>query len=78
MKMTVNEDFKRGMTTFEAGNTYDSEKQGIPETDLKRYHAAGWVEVEGWDKAPSRSTAGPVELSPDNAKHTLQSENIDG
>ena len=68
MKFTPKEDFKSKATTFEAGNRYDSDKQGMTEEQLKRWHANGWTEVEGWDPAPPRQVRGVV-VQPHSARH---------
>ena len=68
MKFTPNEDFKIGYITYEAGNTYDSDKHPITDEELKVAHDAGWTEVEGWDKAPERKP-GAVTLQPAKASH---------
>lgn len=67
MKFTAKEDFRSGHTTFEAGNTYSSEKHGVSEDQIKRWHANGWCEVEGWDPAPER-TPGAQRIAPQNGK----------
>lgn len=54
MKFTANEDFRHGHTTFEAGNTYQSEKHGLSDAEVMSFHANGWAEVEGADPAPER------------------------
>lgn len=58
MKFKFDRDFKRGRTVFEAGNTYDAEKQGVTEADLKRWHGAGLCDVEGWPPKPPRKIQG--------------------
>lgn len=58
MKFKPNEDFRHGRNTFEAGNSYDPERYGIPEDEVKRFWESGWAEVDGWDKAPERDTRG--------------------
>lgn len=69
MKFTPKEDFRHGAQTFEAGNTYDSEKyEGVSDADVYVFHAAGWAEVEGLDPAPARQVRG-VAVQPDNARH---------
>jgi hypothetical protein len=78
MKFTPNEDFKEGYVTFEAENTYESEKHGISEDQLKAFHAAGWTEVEGWDKAPGRQITPSVDIKVDTATHEVASEVISG
>ena len=70
MKFTPKEDFRQRHTTYEAGNTYDSDKYlDVSEADVRLFHAAGWAEVEGMDPAPPRQP-GPVRLGVQNATHT--------
>lgn len=66
-KFTPLEDVKADSKIFEQGNTYSAAKQGVTEEQLTRWHAAGWVEVEGWDPAPPRVVRGAV-LQPHNGK----------
>lgn len=54
MKIIPNEEFRAGRELLEPGNTYDSTKHGWTDSQIARWHAAGWCEVEGWDKAPER------------------------
>lgn len=68
-KFTAKEDFLRGHTRFEAGNTYDSDKHDLTESDVKRFWDAGFCEVEGYDAAPDRDTS-PKALAPKTAAHT--------
>ncbi len=72
MKFSPKENFKHGRTTFEAGNTYDSDNQAeVSEGDVRTFHAAGWAEVEGMDAAPERDITGASTLQPKNAKHSI-------
>lgn len=67
MRFTANEDFKHDRHHFEAENSYSAERYGLTEGDLKVFWAAGWAEVEGWDKAPDRQP-GARTIIPDTVK----------
>lgn len=47
MKFKVLNEFKHGFTTFEAGNSHDSEVLGITDDLVNVFHRAGWVELDG-------------------------------
>lgn len=69
MKITANEDFKLGYHTFEAGNSYHSEKYpAVTEADWNTAWQAGWCEIEGRDKAPERKP-GARRIEPDSSRH---------
>lgn len=67
-KFTAKEDFMHGRAKFEAGNTYDSEKQGLSDADVNIFYNAGWAEVEGRDPAPERQP-GAVAIQPEGTVH---------
>jgi len=51
----LEEKFKHGQNVFRRGNTYEVEDYpDIDATDVKMFHAAGWVSVEGWPDPPAR------------------------
>lgn len=52
MKFKVLHDFKAFMA-FEAGNSHDSAKLGIPDSDVERWYRNGFVQIEGKDPAPA-------------------------
>lgn len=52
MKFKVLHDFKSFMP-FEAGNSHDSVKLGIPDADVERWYRNGFVQIEGKDPAPA-------------------------
>ena len=72
-----NEDFKEGYFTFEAGNTYEPKKYGITAARLEDFYNAGWVEIEGRDKAPDRQVLKATVMVED-AKHTSTAESANG
>lgn len=67
MRITFNEDVKSGRELFEAGNTIETTKHGISDARAERWWQRGWVEVEGWDKAPERQP-GAQKLKPGKTK----------
>lgn len=75
MKFTPKESFRHGYTTFETGNTYDSEAQGLTEAELRAFHHAGWAEVEGMDPAPARQTQN-VTINPKKAGHAHKAQEV--
>lgn len=68
MKFRALEDFREGYVTFEAENTYDAAKQGLSDSDVKRFHAAGWVECEELGPTPPR-VPGAQKLEVASGKH---------
>jgi hypothetical protein len=70
MRFTVNENFKaRGHLSFEAGNTHNSDilPPEVDEARLRVWWERGWIEVDGWDKAPERKP-GAAKLDVHNSK----------
>lgn len=67
MKITFNEDVRFGRELFESGNTISSEKHGIDDERVTRWWNRGWIEVEGWEKAPERQP-GAQKLAPSKAR----------
>lgn len=68
-KFTAKYTFREDQKTFEAGNSYDPALHGLTESDLKRFHDNGWVEVDGWDPPPERVIVRGVRLNPKKAVH---------
>lgn len=73
MRITFNEDATIGRETFEEGNTITTEKHGISDAAVERYWARGWVEVDGWGKAPDR-VPGATKLTPSNVRSQQKKE----
>lgn len=69
MKFRTNTRFNTRYGLFEENNEHDSEVLGIEHDDLARWHAAGFIEVDGWDPAPAIDPANPVTLTPENTAH---------
>lgn len=67
MKFTAKEDFKHGLTTFEAGNVYDSGKHGLFVEEVRYFHRVGWASIDGEEDQP-RDTRKRT-LAPHNAAH---------
>ena len=70
MKFKALEDIKTKATyglLLEEGNTFDSERRGIPDETVERWYEAGWVQIEGRDPAPERKP-GAQRIQPRGAK----------
>ena len=68
MRFTPKEDIRWERTVFEEGNTYSSEKQGVPDESVERWYAMGLAEIEGRDPSGPRQTSGGA-LQPQSALH---------
>lgn len=66
MRFTARESFRHGAITYEAGNTYTAEVQGLTDAEVLAIYGAGWADVEGMDPAPERQVRGSV-VRPDSA-----------
>lgn len=73
MKFTPLEDIKHDGRTYEAGNTYDAEKNGVDADDVRRFHAAGWAEVEGMGQPGERKVINArIDVQGSNHAHTAE------
>lgn len=67
MKITPKEDIVLGPGhVLEAGNTYDSAKQGMPDEHAERYYQLGVLEIEGREPCGERIATGGQPLRPKN------------
>jgi len=67
MKFKVISKFRHGYTTFEAGNSHDSEQLGMSDELVDVFHRAGWVSIDG--REDNAVNPGHVEVIPDNVMH---------
>lgn len=74
MKFTVLHDFKAFMP-FEAGNSHDSEKLGIPGADVERWYRNGFVQIDGKDPAPALDPK-RTEIAVNPAKHKAKAGEV--
>lgn len=47
MKFTTLCDFRAAGRSYEAGNTHDSQRLALADEQVERWHARGWVQIEG-------------------------------
>lgn len=52
MKFNVKIDFKSNHRQYESGNTHDSERLGVSDSQVMNWRQAGWVDVEGMEPGP--------------------------
>jgi len=65
MKFETQCKFRVEEGNFEPGNKHDSKELGISEAKVEKWHARGWVCIEGRDKrerrAPQRVSVDPAD-----------------
>lgn len=66
-KVKVQGGFKGAGHVFEHGNTHDSVRLGISESDVLRWYRCGFVDIEGYPVGPE-SEPGKTEIAVDNLK----------
>lgn len=76
MKFTVKHEFKHGHRTFEIDNSHDSDNiEDLSESDVERYYAAGWLDIEGRDPGPEAKPVG-AELNVQNIKTEVKASEV--
>lgn len=73
MIFKAREDFKHGTSMFEEGNSYDSIKHGLSDSEVNTFHGSGWVSIHG--KADvQRTVTGDVSIVPKDMEFKIDLE----
>ena len=75
MTFKVLHQFKHGLNTFEAGNSYNPENyENMSESVVNVFHNAGWIELEG--KENNNLNPSHSEVIADNVSSNTTTSNV--